>query len=818
LTEEGRDRDRDVETVLMQPRTPRGHGHGLSRHYVDVEDDLQDLIKKRRLIEQRISQRIDLLKKFQVKRTEGNEKLLKEIEEQNEQAKKRNQMLLETIRLECNRKPGMVTWNDTKRPEKKSGEQRLAEAKESFKKLLEASSSNYHNSKLVRMEEKMREMKIEEEQAIVRANQLRQQRIQEEIMVQSLEKQRHQLLQSVVVEHHERLEAEATALMQLELSKAVDEAFAEHIAKDTFQIQHTVREKLKALETNRPPLELPQIDYNLPKTTIPNFDVAIAQHQLSQAAAQQHILSTLNQQSQIQLQTNHIHQPILANQPAVLQNSVTAIQPPVQPIPQIERTDYSVLARKVQGIGLDSNTPSPIPKAPSRTILSSTSADNSKASAPAVSIIQSKSMDEFSIHSTKSNIDISVTNNIRPSNVTTNEAQSIMSLKSTSLESISKPKAELKTSSASTTESKSPTSSNHIQIPVASNVNNTTNDPHDKIARTNIESTKPADEPELTTVRSEDKPTTFISSDGEEPEDDEFDIQEEHPINSIPSIPASTSKSDHNLEIAKSSQNDQSQHLESTKPDKQIEKPLSTNSDDEFNISNSISTKNSHEEAVNTTNVSSVNKPLNVVDTPAKDLNIKSPVDTTIKKKVHEDVQINISNNSDFATISKLLNMIYPEIEKKPRKASDINTIYNIDFKQRNTVKSTLKKYIDKEIEFSDILAQDEHGVLVLISIELIGHILLPKEAFTGVVTADKLKKEHKKSSIQNIYPCWEALCGHLRNLVEEYPGVLDFLAKTFTNACIAHVPEDDRDRMHRKIFNFLQLAILPGNEVILLL
>ncbi len=35
----------------------------------------------------------------------------------------------------------------------------------------------------------------------------------------------------------------------------------------------------------------------------------------------------------------------------------------------------------------------------------------------------------------------------------------------------------------------------------------------------------------------------------------------------------------------------------------------------------------------------------------------------------------------------------------------------------------------------------------------------------------------------------------------------------TFTDACIAHVEANDRDRMHRKVFKLLQLAILPAGE-----
>jgi hypothetical protein len=50
-------------------------------------------------------------------------------------------------------------------------------------------------------------------------------------------------------------------------------------------------------------------------------------------------------------------------------------------------------------------------------------------------------------------------------------------------------------------------------------------------------------------------------------------------------------------------------------------------------------------------------------------------------------------------------------------------------------------------------------------------------DAFTGVMTMDKLKKEYKRASPAGTLQLWERLVSHLQKLVEYSEGSLTFLS-----------------------------------------
>lgn len=61
-----------------------------------------------------------------------------------------------------------------------------------------------------------------------------------------------------------------------------------------------------------------------------------------------------------------------------------------------------------------------------------------------------------------------------------------------------------------------------------------------------------------------------------------------------------------------------------------------------------------------------------------------------------------------------------------------------------------------------------------------VGFIILIEwrsDAFTGVVTIDKLKKEYKKNGPPGILQLWEAIASHLQKLVEANISNLAYLS-----------------------------------------
>jgi hypothetical protein len=81
----------------------------------------------------------------------------------------------------------------------------------------------------------------------------------------------------------------------------------------------------------------------------------------------------------------------------------------------------------------------------------------------------------------------------------------------------------------------------------------------------------------------------------------------------------------------------------------------------------------------------------------------------------------------------------------------------------------------------------------------LSSHHTPPSEALNGVVTLDRLKKEHKKVAGRS--ELWNSLTNHLKSLLEAHPSSLDEISTCFTAALIHRiVDESERGRIERKV------------------
>lgn len=90
--------------------------------------------------------------------------------------------------------------------------------------------------------------------------------------------------------------------------------------------------------------------------------------------------------------------------------------------------------------------------------------------------------------------------------------------------------------------------------------------------------------------------------------------------------------------------------------------------------------------------------------------------------------------------------------------------------------------------------------------------MLVPREAFSGVVTMDKLRKEHKKAALGGSL-VWDVVVGHLQTLVELNTNNLEYLSRCFTNLFTSDVSGEERDRLQRKVSKLLQIAMIPVQQ-----
>lgn len=132
-------------------------------------------------------------------------------------------------------------------------------------------------------------------------------------------------------------------------------------------------------------------------------------------------------------------------------------------------------------------------------------------------------------------------------------------------------------------------------------------------------------------------------------------------------------------------------------------------------------------------------------------------------------------------------------------------------------VKSCLQGLIREnsgELEGNEFISREENSVLgaaVLCIVQTRAPELIPLEAFSGVVTLEKLKKEQQK--IPGSVQFWNVLAEHLQNLVAFNYSYLSFLSICFTGTLVAHVELEERERLHRKVSKLLQLALIPPEK-----
>eukprot|EP01034_Spumella_vulgaris_P023191 gene23191-29386_t len=111
--------------------------------------------------------------------------------------------------------------------------------------------------------------------------------------------------------------------------------------------------------------------------------------------------------------------------------------------------------------------------------------------------------------------------------------------------------------------------------------------------------------------------------------------------------------------------------------------------------------------------------------------------------------------------------------------------------------------------QLEDLSANEELlGDTVLAIVQTQCSLLAPKDAFSGVVTLDKLKKEHKKGrSPAAAVELWEGLAAHLQKVVEINSAYKADLTSCFVGALVSQVSDDDLDRFTRKVSTLIALV-----------
>eukprot|EP01036_Dinobryon_divergens_P026690 gene26691-35366_t len=200
-----------------------------------IDTKLQQLERRRHLLEQKTSLHMATIAEFEEIRRESQLRLVKALQAQNEAAKKRNKEFLEEVLVDKDNCKPQVTLHSSSR---------LLDEKARFSRYIESSYSALQRNKNRLMEEQIAEIKMEKLAAAQRREKLRIQMLRENATKYELEKQRRELMMTYALEQREILEANAQAVLLSEEGKIVDQSILNSVQNYSEDLKSIVADKL----------------------------------------------------------------------------------------------------------------------------------------------------------------------------------------------------------------------------------------------------------------------------------------------------------------------------------------------------------------------------------------------------------------------------------------------------------------------------------------------------------------------------------------------------------------------------------------------
>lgn len=769
----------------------RPSGYQPSNKINDLEMRLQDLALRRELLEKRSKEKQQLINGFANARKDSLSRLMQSFQEQNELAKKRNAEILEDLILtmhQASKKNDSVLAANLNRNDSKS---QLVAAKREYTKMLEKALPMVHRAEALRLEERMKHIKIEKVESMQRRKRLQQELVKEERVRYELEVQRKELIHNLALEQGDLLRAKASSLLLAEESKLADAEIVEQMHQLGSQLQQSIDKRLqeRQLEGIMPPLA--GNDDSIGGIFIPNRS----------------------------------HSPSLRTQLSLSSSSLAA-----------PGTSTSSAGGSGKHVTIDENLsrhqqqpnkrvgfPSAQQSEPKGDPLHTQSLHHSKH----VMLRSEEEEDEYNIHQQQATPH---RQHHQQRSSSTNHSQ---------LRDIEENDEEEEEEDLPLTQSQTL----RVHQRVSEYESDTLDDEHDSIvpleeSSHSIPASLPVANPISPMIAS---PDTTVSS----------RVSHSASANSnVNKIEPSTSKS---VIAEKSDEGFNQQHERLSVPSVSVDEQAHNALDDSDEFG-SVALDDSH----NTSTQPVAQKAASgasggtSTDLTGVSSSTAAPILSSQNSVQSTAALVDVASLPRFGdhgldVYVKLVQLPFFPVKGSADDASVLErletAIGELDVKY-SPLDSNSQKHEDEEkvarMLLRDLLRQHQHsnvsadvqrieypvrvlGSFVLLMLAAKGSLLIPKEYFTGVVTFDKLKKDLKKTSgALHTLTCWDTLVKHWQRCIQvsaprlamEQTRQVDYLARTVTQALIDYVPRDDKDRMQRKVYNILQLEMLPSDGI----
>jgi hypothetical protein len=221
--------------------------------YQDLEAQIGDLAKRRKLIEQSYEERTKLFSELKQKEVISQQRLIKSYQEQNEKARLRNRTYLEEISflssnaqlqkdlIKIENQRGAL---ESGAPSSSSASNYLLKAKKNYEMYYETYLPLHYREQTHQMEEQVKKLQITKIQSKHRHELLKQELQKDQEMKNRLNHQKQDLLQILTLEQKDLMEARINHILLHEENKLIQQELQEYILNEGYRMERQVKEKL----------------------------------------------------------------------------------------------------------------------------------------------------------------------------------------------------------------------------------------------------------------------------------------------------------------------------------------------------------------------------------------------------------------------------------------------------------------------------------------------------------------------------------------------------------------------------------------------
>lgn len=245
--------------------------HSQHLTFQELELRRQELVQRRKLVEQKLLEQGKLFHELQQSQKESQIRLIQRYQEQNNQARKRNQSYLEEIALVSSTaqlqkdlvKIKHQSTSSSYNPRAPtSSASYLLQAKKNYESHFENLLPSYYREQTHQMEEEYKKLQLTKLQSKHRHERLKQELIREQEMKARLYQQKQELLQILTLEQKDLMESKIHHLLLQEENQLITQELQQYLANEGYRLEAQVKQELEQFQ--------PEDVLSLPKATSSN--------------------------------------------------------------------------------------------------------------------------------------------------------------------------------------------------------------------------------------------------------------------------------------------------------------------------------------------------------------------------------------------------------------------------------------------------------------------------------------------------------------------------------------------------------------------